>query len=411
MKLLVVSGSPLDQVGGRYYAYDTWLRLVQHLSREIGGVTLWSPVRALGDTRIPERAWLVEPGGLAIEPHEHFNSFKSYYRGWPFLQRRLRDRFARLLSGHDLVVLRTPSPMSGLVMREARRQRKPVVMMVLGNLATQAGGLISHTGLMRLAFKGAVTAAILQELWCGRQAHELIVYSREIAVRHRRVGSFPKLMQDPALRLADIVPRSDTCLHDEIRIVRVCWIIPSKGLESLIDAVASLRAEGQKVVLDIVGHERTEGYLEVLRHRAAGLGIADVVHFRGWVPADAIENVYLQADIQVISSLAEGTPRCIAEGLARGVPLVCTAVGGCVDILEDGANALLVPPGDSRAIAAAVRRLTQDVNLRRRLIKAGYTIAHQATFEILGARFVSILHRVVETQGRLVPECFDLTSV
>jgi glycosyltransferase involved in cell wall biosynthesis len=412
MRLLVVSGSPLEQVGETYYAYDTWLRVVQYLGQELGEVTVWSPLRSRTDAaQIPSGAWRVEPEGLRIETHEYFNSFNSYYRQWPFLQARLKRRLGRLLAEHDLILLRSPSPMLGMVMAEARRRDKPVVMMVLGNLATQAAGLVTYRGVKRMAFKSAVAAVLLREILCGRRSRELIVYSREIAARHVRAGSRPKLMQDPSIKLTDIVHREDTCLGDEIRLLRVSWLVPTKGLESLIDAVALLRADGMNVVLDIVGHERSTGYQESLRSRATERGAAEVVRFRGWVPATEIADVYLQSDIQIISSLSEGTPRCIAEGFARGVALVCTAVGGCVDLLKDEGNALLVPPGDSHAMAAAIRRMSQDGNLRRRLIQAGYATALEATVEVLGARFVSILRQAVDTTRPVLRETSDLSNV
>jgi glycosyltransferase involved in cell wall biosynthesis len=84
------------------------------------------------------------------------------------------------------------------------------------------------------------------------------------------------------------------------------------------------------------------------------------------------------ADILVLPSLSEGRPNVVLEAHACGLPVVATNVGGTPELLEDGVNGLLVPVGDSDALAGALRRLATDHDLRLRLgvaarerIKAG----------------------------------------
>ena len=57
----------------------------------------------------------------------------------------------------------------------------------------------------------------------------------------------------------------------------------------------------------------------------------------------------------------------IVEAMSWGLPIVATRVGGIPEIITDGVNGLLVPPGDARALAEAVRLLCQDADLRERL--------------------------------------------
>jgi glycosyltransferase involved in cell wall biosynthesis len=73
------------------------------------------------------------------------------------------------------------------------------------------------------------------------------------------------------------------------------------------------------------------------------------------------------ADVVVIPSRSEGLPLAALEAMAAGRPIVATAVRGLRDLLEDGRTALLVPPGDAQALAAAVRRLLDDPELARSL--------------------------------------------
>jgi glycosyltransferase involved in cell wall biosynthesis len=72
-------------------------------------------------------------------------------------------------------------------------------------------------------------------------------------------------------------------------------------------------------------------------------------------------------DVAVIASLWEATPLTGFEALAAGCALVATRVDGLAEVLEDERTALLVPPADPRALAAAIARLLSDAELRARL--------------------------------------------
>jgi glycosyltransferase involved in cell wall biosynthesis len=108
-----------------------------------------------------------------------------------------------------------------------------------------------------------------------------------------------------------------------------------------------------------------------------------------------MKEVYSRNDIQVISSLAEGTPRVIVEGFACGLPLVCTNVGGNTQSLQHGENAMIVPSQDSMAIAEAVEIIVKDRALRRKLISNGYATARKFSFEKLGLEIVNDLQNVI----------------
>jgi glycosyltransferase involved in cell wall biosynthesis len=87
----------------------------------------------------------------------------------------------------------------------------------------------------------------------------------------------------------------------------------------------------------------------------------------GFVPPGALAPYYERASVVVVPSLREGYGMVAREATAFGRPVVATAVGGLVDAVEDGANGLLVPPGDPPALRAALERLLGDGDLRMRL--------------------------------------------
>jgi glycosyltransferase involved in cell wall biosynthesis len=79
-----------------------------------------------------------------------------------------------------------------------------------------------------------------------------------------------------------------------------------------------------------------------------------------------MSSIYDAADILVSTSDREGTPNVVLEGMARGLPVVATSVGGTRDIVRDG-RGILVKPGDENALVEAVANLILDEDLRRRL--------------------------------------------
>src|SRR5690606_10046050 len=94
-----------------------------------------------------------------------------------------------------------------------------------------------------------------------------------------------------------------------------------------------------------------------------------------------------QADIVCMPSYyREGVPRSLIEAAACGLPIVTADVPGCREIVRDGENGFLVPPRDASATAAALRRLLQDGDLRRRMGRASRAIA-EAEFSV--DRFVA----------------------
>ena len=116
----------------------------------------------------------------------------------------------------------------------------------------------------------------------------------------------------------------------------------------------------------IVGDGELRGELEAC---ARELGLADQVLFLGW-RAD-MPRIYADLDVVALTSRNEGTPVSLIEGMAAGVPVVSTAVGGVPDIVTDGVCGSLVPPGDAAELARAVVALLRDQEKARTMGRAG----------------------------------------
>ena len=137
-------------------------------------------------------------------------------------------------------------------------------------------------------------------------------------------------------------------------------LAPQKRMDVALDAIAA--TEG--VTLLIAGDGPIE---DALRRRAGELGLDGRVRFLGAQPRRKVFELLRAADAAVLPSSWENFPHMLVEALAVGTPVVATAVGGVTEIVRDGENGLLVPPGDADALGDAVRKLLGDATLRDQL--------------------------------------------
>jgi glycosyltransferase involved in cell wall biosynthesis len=179
------------------------------------------------------------------------------------------------------------------------------------------------------------------------------------------------------IRPSDIV--SDETAHarawdGELRLLTVGRLSPEKNPLLLPEIVALLPEQWR---LEAIG----EGPLrEAVASRAAALGVSGRLTLSGYVPnGDALWQRYREAHAFLHVSHTEGVPQVLFEAQSSGLPVVATDVGGVRDSV--GATALLVPPADAEAAAAAVDRLRTDGAERRRLIDDGLAHARRETLD------------------------------
>lgn len=156
------------------------------------------------------------------------------------------------------------------------------------------------------------------------------------------------------------------------RIVTVCRLVPWKGVDELIDAVADL--SGVELIVIGDGPERPR-----LEARARERRCADRVRFAGVLDAAASRACLAAADVFGLASRYEGFPHVVLEAYAAGVPVVATAAAGIPEAVVHGTSGLLVAPGDRRGLAGAIRLVLDDAALRRRLVEGGRAVAARHT--------------------------------
>ncbi len=160
-----------------------------------------------------------------------------------------------------------------------------------------------------------------------------------------------------------------------LRVLTAARLVEKKGHTYLIEAIARLAARGLPVRVDLAG----EGPLLVeLSGLAAARRLHDAVRFLGTVShADLLRRMAAgEWDVAVLPSIVtssgelEGIPVALVEAMAAGLPAVGTITGGIPELLADGAG-VLVPPGDTEALAEAIEGLAGNLALRTRLAAAG----------------------------------------
>jgi len=164
-----------------------------------------------------------------------------------------------------------------------------------------------------------------------------------------------------------------------------------KGYAYLLQAFAQIRKTHPEAHLIIVGEGELSLTLETLKNT---LKLDGSVHFLG--SRNDVPELLQAIDVFVMSSLWEGLPLVLLEAMASGVPLVAPRVGGVPEVVADGVEGLLVPPGDSDSLAQAITSLLREPSLGQKLakkalhkVRSRYSVEHMVREH---ERLYSLIH-------------------
>jgi len=168
---------------------------------------------------------------------------------------------------------------------------------------------------------------------------------------------------------SEIFKRDESVLKEPNSLITVGGAGQIKGLPYLLKAIQLLNSETD-VNLTIVGKAPVDG------HYPSGLireyGLEGKIRFTGRISQPELVRYYSAAEIAVVPSLYEGFGFPAAEAMSCRAPLVSTRGGALPEVTgEDGEAAMLVPPADADALAAAIKRLLNDEPLRRKMGETG----------------------------------------
>lgn len=147
-----------------------------------------------------------------------------------------------------------------------------------------------------------------------------------------------------------------------VRLLCVGRLVPEKGQHVLLQALAEVLRRGIAVQLTLAGDGADR---ESLKTQARELRVAEAVRFAGATSHAETLRMCAEADVFALASFAEGIPVALMEAMALGVPCVSTMVAGIPELIRDGQDGVLVPPGNADALTEALVRLASDPALRR----------------------------------------------
>lgn len=197
----------------------------------------------------------------------------------------------------------------------------------------------------QLAYRGL-------DAWLARRSDALVVASHALAEQLRLRLGFPAARMEVIPNGVEPVPATE----GGDLVASISMLEPVKGLDAFVRAAAIVKDGGGGAGgarFQIVGAGSAAAGL---RELAAGLGAP--VEFPGHVPA---AELLPRLRVFVLTSWFENCPMALLEAIMAGAPAVVTGVGGVPELVAD--TALVVPPGDPGALAAALRRLLEDPDL------------------------------------------------
>ncbi len=171
-------------------------------------------------------------------------------------------------------------------------------------------------------------------------------------------------------------------------------LAPQKDVGTLVRAAALLEGPA-RVVLTGDGPDRAALEAEVARRE-----LQDRVLFTGFVPHARVASVLEHTDVLVLPSRYEELGSVLLEAIRAGVPIVASDTGGIPEVVRDGENGLLCPPGDAAAFAAALDALLADASLRRRMGAAGRARSHGFSWDALAPRVLAVYEQACGIRRR-----------
>ncbi len=287
---------------------------------------------------------------------------------------RYASKLRRILAELQPDILHTNGFKMHVLAAWARPENTPLIWHVRDYVSTRflmKRLLRLSAGRCSAAIGNSLSVATDIEKVCGSQLETLCVYN---AIDLKRYSPLGEKMDLDAL--SGLHPAAGGTVRVGLAATLAHW----KGHAVFLRALARLPQDVSYRAYVIGGAlyqtANSQRTLDELRALAAELGIADKVGFTGYI-ADTSGAIRALDVLVHASTQPEPFGRVIAEGMACGRAVICSATGGAIELIEEGRNALTHPPGDDETLAARIADLARDPELRARLGRAGRITAER----------------------------------
>jgi glycosyltransferase involved in cell wall biosynthesis len=299
--------------------------------------------------------------------------------------REVQAALARVERGADVSIVQLPfSAPLGL-----RGPSCPRLYHVVGHIVTAVDASTRYTGASRVAARTAARGIDrLQRRLIQAPTATCVTNGAELFAHYGGRGR-PVVSSTLSLDEVGSVSRQRAPTAP-FRILFVGFMRPEKGIDLLLDAFVALTKRDPSAELVVVGGvDAGMGVAALIRDRVAAVSAHARVIARGPIRfGPALFQEYADADVLVVPSRSEGTPRVLVEARAFGCPVIGTRVGGIPTSITDGVDGLLVPPEDVPALIDAIEKIRVGYELRQHLIRGGYQRARATTVEAQAAAIV-----------------------
>jgi glycosyltransferase involved in cell wall biosynthesis len=310
-----------------------------------------------------------------------------------YVRRHPRLRQAPVARAHLRVAVRAPLRWARLAVRARRRAewRRFVQAGLVADRARRERARHIHAHFATAAAEVARDAGILAGVSVSVTCHAKDIWQREnasqLARRLKGVTDVVTVSEFNASHLSAVVP--DVRVHhipNGVTLGRavtldpggpvlcVARLVPKKGVDVLIEAVAMLAPEIPRLRVELIGNGRLqEELMRLVRRRR----IEGRVRWLGGRPWEDVEAALERCSMFVLPCRVaadgdrDGMPTVLVEAMARGLPVISTEVAGIPEVVRHGDTGLLVAPDDPPALAAAIRKLGEDPTLAEKLGRRG----------------------------------------
>lgn len=295
---------------------------------------------------------------------------------WAMLPDLVRELGVDFLNPHWIL----PQGMTAALWQ--RTLAVPMVVTAHGADVALLGRMRGGRGIGRYIFARSA-GLIADSAYLARRTEEIVGHP----IPHAAIpmGVRTALFQSAPVAPAPRVPQARPTL------LFVGKFVPKKGIPVLLEAVSQLRARGKGVRLQLIGGGPLEG---ALRADVDRLGIGADVEFLGWVKNDDLPSRYAHANVVCVPSVedahgeTEGTPVVLQEALSCAAMVVASRSSGIGDVLRDGENGWVVPPGDASALAHALETaLGAPADVQARVRAAARATAAESAWPRVAERF------------------------
>ncbi len=238
--------------------------------------------------------------------------------------------------------------------------------------------------------KNKIRAMRLQEQML-RIADRIVVPSHAESITLQHV--YPFYCNKVVVIPHGVTKQSNTSRGPQNHLLFVGRIIPIKGVDHLLRAIAILIKKYPTVKLDIIG-TGSIGYVRHLKQIARRLGVASRVRWLGYRKQTQIQKMYSSHGALIMPSLQESFGLVALESLASGIPLVATRAGGLSDFVSNKV-AQIIPAPKSPYIAAAIEQMWNNQERTNERVSTGRKLANQYQWPQIATRYQIVFQQII----------------